>query len=102
MFNFKTYSGAPALCASCGALDVVNYLKDDPRCATCGGTVRFYSDPELQEQARPMHPPARAVFLWSALGTRGPLVLPDVGYLCLHCRQKTLRFESVLLWDSWD
>jgi len=99
MLNFKTYCGAPALCESCGALDVLNYLEDDPRCEKCGGTVRFYSDPALHEQSGSMRPPPHEVFSWNLPGKRGRLVLPDVAYLCPQCRQKTLRFESVLMWD---
>jgi hypothetical protein len=99
MLNYKTYCGAPALCESCGAFSVLNYLEDDPRCDTCGGTARFYDDPMLQEQADSRHPSIQVVFSWNGAGKRGRLVLPDVAYLCPHCQHTTLRFEMVLYWD---
>jgi hypothetical protein len=99
MFNFKTYCGAPALCESCGAFRVLNYLEDAPRCKTCGGSVRFYRDAELQGQVAAMDPSPPAVFSWNVAGKRGRLVLPDVAYLCPHCRHMTLHFESVHFWD---
>lgn len=115
--SFQTYCGAPAICESCGAFNFLNYLEDDPRCEQCGGTVRFYNDPELQEQADSpgaldsMTPAERSeridwlcepkypIFSWNLENERGPFVLPDVGYLCPSCRRKTMRFEGIGAWD---
>lgn len=99
MTNFMTYCGAPGLCDTCGTFGVLNYLEDAPRCAECGGAVRFYNDSALQEPADPADHLPRNVFEWNVRGGRGPLILPDVNYLCPHCHQKTLRFEVTLMWD---
>ncbi len=99
MRTFETYCVAPALCESCGAFSVLNYLEDDPRCPTCRGTVRFYSDPALQEPCDPASPVPREVFSWNVQSKHGPLVLLDVASLCPQCRQKSLRFVQMFWWD---
>jgi hypothetical protein len=97
MANFRTFCAAPAYCAGSKKLELLNYLDDDPKCASGTGKPVFYNDPSLQEK-----PPAGTtpgiVFSWN-LDKKGTFLLPDVGYLCPQCGKKTMRFAQVGFWD---
>jgi hypothetical protein len=97
MANFKTLCAAPAYCAACKKLEILNYLDDDPKCAACAGKPVFYNDLSLQEKLPPGSTP-KIVFSWNT-DKKGTFSLPDVGYLCPQCGKMTLRFAQSGFWD---
>jgi len=100
MSNFKTLCAAPAYCAACKKLEILNYLDDDPKCAACAacaGKPVFYNDPSLQEKPAPGAKPG-TVFSWNT-DKKGTFTLPDVNYLCPQCGKMTLRFVQNGFWD---
>jgi len=99
MMNFTTYCGAPALCDSCGAFLVLNYLDPNPRCGDCKGTVRFYNDPALRSTSEQSDQKSHDVFSWNVGGRLGTFSLPDTEYLCPKCREIKMSFVSVGNWD---
>jgi len=42
--QFQGVCAAPAYCAACKKLEILNYLDDDPKCAACAGKPVFYND----------------------------------------------------------
>ncbi len=97
MANFKTLCAAPAFCAACKKLEILNYLDDDPKCQACAGKPVFYNDPSLQESPPPAAKP-KIVFSWN-MDKKGTFSLPDVNYLCPQCGKMTLRFTQNGFWD---
>lgn len=97
MANFKTLCAAPAYCAACKKLEILNYLDDDPKCAACAGKPVFYNDPSLQEKLPPGAKPG-TIFSWNT-DKKGTFSLPDVNYLCPQCGKMTLRFVQSGFWD---
>jgi hypothetical protein len=97
MANFQTLCAAPAFCAACKKLEILNYLDADPKCTACAGKPIFYNDPSLQEKLPPGTKPA-TVFSWNT-DKKGTFVLPDVKYLCPQCGKTTLRFVQNGFWD---
>jgi ribosomal protein L37AE/L43A len=96
MRSFMEFCGAPALCQACGIFQVANYLDKQAICRDCGGPVTFYDDPGLWSRAEGARRDL-TVFDWRV--PTGVFALPDANYVCPKCRQQTLRFEQVGLWD---
>jgi hypothetical protein len=97
MANFKTFCAAPAYCAACKTMEILNWLEASPRCITCQAKPVFYNDPSLQEKLDAGAKP-RTVFSWNT-SKKGSFVLPDVNYLCPRCGKVTLRFTVTGMWD---
>jgi len=97
MANFKALCAAPAYCAACKKLEILNYLDDDPKCAACAGKPVFYNDPSLQEKLPPGAKPG-IIFSWNT-DKKGTFSLPNVNYLCPQCGKMTLRFVQSGFWD---
>jgi len=95
--NFRTVCAAPACCAACKIMEVLNWLEDAPKCKTCGEKPVFYNDPSLQEKPRPGSKP-RIVFSWNT-DKKGTFELPDINYRCPRCGKLTLRFTMTGMWD---
>ena len=99
MRNFTTYCGAPALCDSCNALLVLNYLDPASRCESCGEMVRYYDNPELRSLLAGRHKRPRDVFYWNIPQGSGVFSLPDTEYLCPKCGETKMQFSVVGHWD---
>lgn len=97
--SFTTFCGAPALCETCSAISILNYLDDNPSCSQCGGSVRFYNDPTLQAPLDPAAPARREIFSWRASGERDVFRLPETSYRCPQCHELRMTFNEVGMWD---
>lgn len=97
MSNFHEYCGAPALCNSCGSFSNLNYLTKRPRCPVCQSTVKFYDSPSLQ-----LHGGQKAqgtIASWNMNEANKRFILPDTLYFCPTCKEMTMKFEEVGLFD---
>lgn len=98
MADFQTYCGAPALCETCRAVVVVNYLDDQPVCPTCTEPVTFYDAPALRRSPRRVSSKTPLVFSWKV--KKGTFKLPDTEYRCPRCGGVKMRFSDAgLCWD---
>ncbi len=104
MRNFQTFYGAPGMCQACGEFVGVNYRDPGAVCSLCGGSVRLYNDPAMQQgpndtdekpswdELRQEAPPKP--------GQQGNFWLPrDATYLCPQCHQRQMRFLQSGMWD---
>jgi len=125
--TFETNCAFPCNCSSCGHLSTPNLFESDNVCGECGkpGSTPYDDDvmvhPDSRVVEQPIGPvmtavnkvlsviPFRAakapeydnsIFSWNAKGQLGrDLTLTENKYFCPQCKNYSLTFECVGMWD---
>ncbi len=91
--TFAERCEVPALCTTCKTVVTADIVAPDPRCPSCSGTVRFYSEQVPAGQPKPSlhwrHPHHEDQFV----------TLADSGSTCPECGDGTLAFRDVGSFD---
>jgi predicted RNA-binding Zn-ribbon protein involved in translation (DUF1610 family) len=97
MLTFMEHCAAPAFCASCADVVVVDLMAPEISCPTCGGVAVAYDDPSLRASGGARR--ERSSIDWNLPDGRSFALVEGAVYRCPRCQQDTLSFTNVGSFD---